>query len=46
MLSKNEDIERFVKIYDDLISEKKIKSTKLYEKSKNNIKKLKVVSKK
>jgi hypothetical protein len=41
MLSKNEDIERFVKIYDDLILEKKLENTKKYETSKTKIKKLK-----
>ena len=37
-LSRNEDIERFIKIYENLIKEKKIKKTKLFTSSKKSVK--------
>lgn len=40
-LSRNEDVERFIKIYEILIKEKKIKKTKLFNSSKKSVKLLK-----
>lgn len=37
-LSRNEDVERFIKIYENLIKEKKIKKTKLFTSSKKSVK--------